>query len=335
MSLEILKPGLLTTVQDRGRYGYQREGIMVGGAMDTFALRVANLLVGNAQNQASLEITLAGPTIRFSQDHLIALTGADLSPTLDGEPLKQWRTLYVKEGSTLAFGEPKSGCRTYLAVSGGFAIPAVMGSYSTSLRAGIGGLEGRALKAGDRIPCTGITPTGIALLREPATTFSNGTYTYTNWTPDPQLYPNYHPNPTLRAIRGAEYELFSESSKALIWSERFQVSPQSDRMGYRLQGVTISLAEHSDLISSAVTFGTVQVPPEGQPIVLMADHQTTGGYPRIAQVISADLPILAQVVPGQTIDLVEVTLEEAQQLYVRQEQHIAQLERAIQLKNHL
>ncbi|MDX5418753.1 MAG: biotin-dependent carboxyltransferase family protein [Hymenobacteraceae bacterium] len=332
MSIEILKPGLLTTIQDLGRYRHQKEGIIVSGAMDTFALRVANMLVGNTQHQAALEITLTGPTIRFTEDQLIALTGADLSPALNGESVKMWRPLFVKLGSTLEFREPKSGCRMYLAVSGGFAIPEVMGSFATYLKAGIGGFKGRALQAGDLIPCQAPTSSGMELFKKAEGPTQVHGHMSTTWTPDPQRYPNYQPNPTIRAIKGPEYELFSETAKERIWSERFQVSVQSDRMGYRLQGVSLYLEEQTELISSAVAFGTVQVPPDGQPIVLMADHQTTGGYPRIAQVISADLPILAQVVPGQTIQLEEVTLEEAHQLYIRQEQNLELLARAIHLK---
>ena len=324
MGLEILKPGLLTTIQDTGRHGFQKDGIIVSGAMDTFALRVANLLVGNAQHEAALEITLTGPTIRFTQDQLIALSGADLSPTINGESIAMWRPIHVRQGSTLAFKAPKRGCRSYLAVAGGLDLPQVMGSYATYLRAGIGGFRGRALHAGDLIPCRNCDEQG-----------TTQSFTSSTWTPDPQLYPNYQPSPVIRAIKGPEFELFSETSRSQIWTERFQVSVQSDRMGYCLQGVSLYLEEAAELISTAVTFGTVQVPPEGKPIVLMADHQTTGGYPRILQVISADLPILAQVVPGQTISFEEVTLEEAQQLYIRQEQHLAQLARAIQLKNNV
>jgi antagonist of KipI len=335
MALEILKPGLLTTIQDTGRFGFQKDGIIVSGAMDTFALRVANILAGNPQQQAALEITLTGPTIRFTEDHIIALTGADLSPAINGEAISLWRPILVKAGSILEFGQPKLGCRTYLAISGGFAIPKVMGSYSTYLRAGIGGFNGRALQTGDLIPCQDTTPQGTALLRESASALHAHGYTYSSWTPDPQRYPDYQASPTIRAVYGQECELFTDMSREQLWSERFQVSLQSDRMGYRLQGVSLTLTEPIELISTAVAFGTVQVPPDGQPIILMADHQTTGGYPRIAQAISADLPILAQVVPGQTIQLQQVTLEEAQQLYIRQEQHIGQLERAIHLKNHL
>ncbi|MDO6389719.1 biotin-dependent carboxyltransferase family protein [Pontibacter sp. BT731] len=335
MGLEILKPGMLTTLQDRGRYGHQKEGIITSGAMDTFACRVANMLTGNAADEAVLEITLTGPTIRFTEDQLIALTGADLSPDLNGERVAMWRPFFVRKGSILSFGAPLSGCRSYLAVSGGFDLPKLMGSYATYLQAGIGGFQGRALQVGDRIPCHGPTPAGISLFPQATGATDMPDYTAALWTPDPQFYPAYTSNPTLRAIKGPEFERFSDSSQEQIWSERFQVSAQSDRMGYRLQGVSLHLSEEADLISTAVTFGTVQVPPEGTPIVLMADHQTTGGYPRILQVVSVDLPILAQVVPGQTIAFEEVSLEEAQQLYIRQEQNLTQLALAIQLKHNI
>ncbi|WP_243409479.1 5-oxoprolinase subunit C family protein [Pontibacter virosus] len=324
---------MLTTLQDSGRYGHQKEGIITSGAMDRFACRVANMLAGNADDEAVLEITLTGPTIRFTEDHLIALTGADLTAELNGEQVAMWRPLLVKKGSILSFGAPVACCRAYLAVSGGFAMPKLMGSYATYLQAGIGGWQGRALQVGDVIPCNSPTPAGIALLSQSMSATSGHAYVAASWTPDPQFYPAYDPNPTIRAIKGPEFELFSETSQEQIWSERFQVSAQSDRMGYRLQGVSLHLSEEAELISTAVTFGTVQVPPEGTPIVLMADHQTTGGYPRILQVVSVDLPILAQVVPGQTISFEEVSLEEAQQLYIRREQNLMQLARAIQLKH--
>ncbi|PKV66452.1 5-oxoprolinase subunit C family protein [Pontibacter ramchanderi] len=333
MGLEIVKPGLLTTLQDRGRYGHQKEGIITSGAMDAFAYRVANMLAGNNEEEAALEITLIGPTIHFTEDQLIALTGADLSAELNGEKVRLWRPVFVKSGSTLTFGAPISGCRAYLAVSGGFAIPQVMGSYATYLQAGIGGYQGRALQAGDFIPCPGPSDTGIALFAQASANTEGHDYTVASWTPDPQYFPTYAPNPILRAIKGPEFELFSETSREQVWTERFQVSAQSDRMGYRLQGVSLYLSEPTELISTAVTFGTVQVPPEGKPIVLMADHQTTGGYPRMLQVVSVDLPILAQVVPGQTISFEEVSLEEAQQLYIRQEQNLSQLAHAIHLKH--
>lgn len=330
MGLEIQKPGMRTTVQDTGRYGHQKEGIVVGGAMDTFALRLANLLVGNPEDAATLEITLTGPTTRFTEDLLIALTGADLNPELNNEAIPVWRPVLVRKGDVLSFGAPRSGCRSYLAVSGGLDVPRVLGSYATYLRAGIGGYQGRALQTGDHIPCHAPTGAGMALMEY---LHAAKQHPYTSWTPAPELYPQYAPNPTIRAIRGPEYELFSAMSQQQVWTERFQVSAQSDRMGYCLQGVSLYLRQAAELLSTAVTFGTVQVPHKGNPIVLMADCQTTGGYPRIVQVISADLPILAQVVPGQTISFQEVSLEEAHQLDIVQERQLTHLAQAIHLKH--
>ena len=331
MSLEILSPGLLSTVQDLGRRGYQKEGIIVSGAMDAFALRTANLLVGNLDKAAGIEITLMGPQIRFTADHLISITGADLSPTVDGKPLKMWRPVRVPKGSTLSFGKPVRGCRAYLAVAGSFELPPVLGSLSTYLRAGLGGMAGRALQAGDVIPCQ--HPPEASGLIFPELGKSADTFKAATWSPDPALYAPQDEDPAvIRVIKGPEYELFSAKSREYLWGEKFQVTPQSDRMGYRLQGVKLRLAEEKELLSSAVSFGTVQVPAEGHPIVLMADHQTTGGYPRIAQVISADFSSMAQLVPGKKIRFREVTLEEAHQLYFEQEQKIEQIKRAIELK---
>lgn len=335
MSIKVLKPGLLTTIQDTGRFGYQREGIIVSGAIDKVALRIANLLVGNEQEAAALEITLLGPQLYFTQDHLIAITGADLSPTIDGEPVKLWRPILVKEGAILAFGAPVLGCRAYIAVAGGFAVAKVMGSYATYLRAGIGGYKGRALQVEDVIPCNSPAADITHYSQKLGQSINAGNYAQATWTPDPELYPSYEENPTIRAVKGPEYELFHVTDRDNFWAEKYQVKTESDRMGYRLQGMPLSLIEPKELLSSAVTFGTVQVPAEGQPIVLMADHQTTGGYPRIAQVITADLPKLAQVQPGKYIRFEEVPLEKAQQLYMQQEQKLEQLEWALRIRiNH-
>lgn len=331
MGLKIEKAGLFSTIQDTGRYGYQKYGIIVSGAMDAAALRIANLLVGNPENAAAIEATLLGPQIRFEADHLIAITGADLSPTIDGTPVKLWRPVFVPKGSLLAFGQPVGGCRTYISVAGSFNLPQVMGSASTYLRAAIGGLHGRQLQNGDLLRCKEASHDAKALTRT-LSTKDRPSFAMAKWTVDPALLPGYEQNPTLRIVKGPEYELFSESSKAYLKDERFKISAQSGRMGYCLQGMPLALAESEELISSAVTFGTVQVPPEGNPIILMADHQTTGGYPRIAQVITADLPKLAQVAPGQTVRFREVILEEAQYLFIKQEQHIEQIKRAMHIK---
>ncbi|RAU82934.1 5-oxoprolinase subunit C family protein [Pontibacter arcticus] len=335
MSIKVLKPGLLSTIQDTGRYGYQKEGIMVSGAMDEVAIRIANLLIGNDQQAAALEVTLLGPTLYFEADCLIAITGADLSPSINGKPVKLWRPTLVKRNSTLAFGAPVRGCRAYIAVGGGFDVPEIMGSYATYLRAGIGGFKGRALQTGDILTCC--KPVGNPKLHweQLQETIGIGDYAQTTWSPSPELYPTYEHNSTIRAVKGPDYELFPSSSQEYLWTEKFMITTASDRMGYRLQGMPLSLTENKEMLSSAVTFGTIQVPAQGQLIILMADHQTTGGYPRIAQVITADLSQLAQVQPGKFIRFEETTLEKAQQLFIEQEQKIEQLKWALQFKiNH-
>ena len=332
MSLSILRPGLLTTVQDLGRHGYQQDGMAVSGALDAVALRVANLLVGNAQGAAGLEITLLGPRIRFEADHLIALTGAHLSPALDGQPVGRNRPVWVAAGTELVFGAPVAGSRAYLAVSGGFALAPVLGSQATYLRAGLGGLHGRALRAGDHLPAPGPTATGRQLAQALARNRGPAAWRQARWTPGPALCPTRRLNPLIRAMRGPEYGQFSAESQRDFWQQPFTVTTEADRMGYRLQGPELHRWAAGELLSSAVTFGTVQVPAGGQAIVLLADHQTTGGYPRLAQVITADFPVLAQARPGDALRFQKVSLAEAQALYLAQERRLRALERAIHFK---
>ncbi|RPD45910.1 biotin-dependent carboxyltransferase family protein [Hymenobacter sediminis] len=331
MSCSILRPGLLTTIQDGGRRGYRQAGVIVSGPMDSLALRVGNLLVNNPPGAAGLEITLLGPTLRFETDHLLALTGADLSATLDGEFLPLNRPVAVRRGSELAFGPARSGCRAYLAFSGGLAVPAVLGSQSTYLRAGLGGLEGRALRAGDLLPAPGPTPAGQRLHQQLLSPQPSPHWATTPWFPDPTLTPGPEAAPVIRALRGPEYDLFTPASQRAFWEEEFTVTPQSDRMGYRLAGPELQRRAEQEILSSAVTFGTVQVPASGAPIVLLADHQTTGGYPRIGQVITADFSRLAQVPPGGRLRFQEVSLTEAHYWYLHQEKTIQQLQRGLAL----
>jgi antagonist of KipI len=337
MSLSILRPGLLTTVQDLGRPGYQHLGVVVGGALDAVALRVANGLVGNAETAAGLEITLLGPIIRFEADYLIALTGADLSPTLAGQPLPLYRPVVVRAGTVLAFGAARAGCRAYLAVAGGLAVPLVLGSRSTYLRASIGGWHGRALRAGDEVPAGEPTATGRRLWQAiaPASLAAGPlaiSWVAARWTPGPALCPPPRRAPVVRVVRGPEYKQFAAASQWAFWHEPFTITPAADRMGYRLYGSELRRDAAPDLLSSAVTFGTVQVPPGGQLIVLLADAQTTGGYPRLAQVITADFAGLAQARPGQALRFQEVSLAEAQALYLAQEQRLRALRQAIAFK---
>lgn len=332
MSLFIIRPGLLTTVQDLGRPGYQHLGVVVSGALDAVALRVANLLVGNPEQAAGLEITLLGPAIRFEADYLIALTGANLSPTLDGQPLPLHRPVAVRAGTVLAFGAVRAGCRAYLAVAGGLAVPLVLGSRSTYLRATLGGWHGRALQAGDELPVGELSPANEQLRQLVAPAVLPAPWAAARWTPGPALCPQPRPQPLIRAVRGPEDAQFNEASQRVFWHEPFTITPAADRMGYRLQGPALTRAIAPELLSSAVTFGTVQVPPGGQPIVLLADAQTTGGYPRLAQVITADFSALAQARPGQALRFQEVSLAEAQALYLAQERRLQELRRGIGFK---
>lgn len=315
MSIRVLKPGLLTTVQDLGRTGFQKYGVIVGGAMDPFACRVANALVGNDESAAALEITLVGPTLRFDSTLLISICGADLSPTIDGQAVPLWRPVVVKEGSLLRFGAARHGARCYLAVSGGFDLPQALGSYSTYLRAGIGGFQGRALSEGDVLEVRPSNNLGRAIANKLAAAAKDAPFASTRWHVSYDMMPDYRPDPVVRAVEGPQMHGFDPESVADFFAGTFQVLPQSDRMGYRLKGEPIRPADPAELISEPVAFGTVQVPPDGNPIVLMADRQTTGGYPKIAQVITVDLPLIAQVQIGGSIRFRPVSLREAQELY--------------------
>ncbi|RLC91105.1 MAG: KipI antagonist [Chloroflexi bacterium] len=303
MALEVLEPGLLTTVQDLGRYGYERYGVPVSGAMDQFALRAANLLVGNPPHAAALEITLAGPTLRATDKCLIAVTGADLSLRVNDWEMPPWMAIFVRQGWTITFGDRKSGCRAYLAVAGGIDVMPIMGSRSTYLSGGFGGVEGRALRQGDVIP-VGVVP--FHLPERAGRSFPSN------------LVPDYSDAPEIHVVLGPQDDYFTDEGMATFLSGEYQVGPTSDRMGYRLQGPEIAHKGRADIISDGIPLGAVQVPADRQPIVMMADRQTTGGYPKIATVISADIPLLAQCLPGQsTVRFEAIGVEEAQSRYRR------------------
>ncbi|WHY99739.1 biotin-dependent carboxyltransferase family protein [Peribacillus simplex] len=323
MSLRIIKPGLLTSIQDLGRKGFQQHGVIVSGAMDGHSLRIANMLVGNDEGEAALEITLMGPTIKIEKNCLISITGGNLSPTIDNQSVPMWKPILVKKGSILRFEGCKSGCRAYLSVSGGFAIPEVMESKSTYLRAGIGGYMGRALKADDVLEFNELSKIiGDRVFK--------GSFSFPMWfVNEKEFMPGG--KPLIRFIDGSQYESFTDSSKGSFVTGAFKVSNQSDRMGYRLSGPTLELKDNGELLSEAVTNGSVQVPPDGNPIILLADSQTTGGYPKIAQVITADLPIIAQVKPGESIQFSRVNLKEAEKLLLQKERQLKELQVSISL----
>ncbi|MRX74123.1 5-oxoprolinase/urea amidolyase family protein [Bacillus lacus] len=330
--IKIIRPGLLTSIQDLGRYGYQKYGVIASGAMDQLSHRIANLLAGNDENEPAIEITLMGPLIEFQVDAFISICGGDLSPSIDGKPVRTWRLLFVKSGSRLSFGAPVSGSRAYLAVSGGLSIEKVMNSRSTYLRAEIGGYEGRPLEQGDILKTrnsSSISPRAAEHLMGKA---SGKSFAEMEWTVAPEFLPALHGRTSIRVLKGRQHHLFSESSRKAFFSEHFAVTPQSDRMGSRLKGASLELSKPQELISEAVSFGTIQVPAEGNPIVLLADRQTTGGYPKIGQIASVDLPVFAQTKPGDEILFREISHEEAQQLYLKREQELKHLKHAIRLK---
>jgi antagonist of KipI len=299
--IEVIKPGLLTTVQDQGRWGYQSYGVGIAGAMDCFALTAGNFLVGNPEGAAGLELTLLGPTLKFQGEALFALTGADLNPRLDGIPFPNWTAHLAPPGSTLSFGGRKNGVRAYLSVAGGIDVPPVMESRSTYLIGRFGGLEGRALKNQDKLPLGMLTTSWKSLV---------GRFFPEN------LRPHYQKNPQIRVILGPFQDFFSEEGIATFLSTDYVITQNSDRMGYRLQGKSVHRRKEGELITCGLANGTVQIPPNGQPIVLLTDRQTIGGYPIIATVIHADLPLLAQCAPGNVVRFRAILPDEAREAYL-------------------
>ena len=310
MNIEVIKPGALSTFQDLGRAGFQHLGIPENGAMDERAHRIANALVGNASANATLEITLMGPTLKFLHDTVIALSGADLDAKLDAAPIALDRATVVPAGSELSFGKRRSGLRTYLAVPGGFRVDPVMGSASTYTRGGYGGHAGRSLKKGDLLAAH--APARPVPRHPVQTPFDENVL--------------LAPDAPIRVLPGREWQYFSKQAQQAFLHEPYRLAPQSDRMGYRLEGGRLDLSAPREVASEAVGFGAIQVPADGQPIILMADRQTTGGYPKIGHVCAVDLPRLAQKMPGESVHFTRVDLETAQRLLLLQEDGFAALE---------
>jgi antagonist of KipI len=330
--IKITKPGLLTSVQDLGRYGYQKYGVIASGVMDATAHRIANLLVGNDENEATLELTLLGPDMEFSEDTLISICGGNLSPSVDGKPVKLWRSVLVKAGSKLKFGGCKTGCRAYLAVAGGFDLPEVMDSKSTYIRAGIGGFNGKPLQSDDELTLGEPSDFATQITKVLAAELDGQKFAEMQWTIASEFTATPVSKPKVRVMKGRQYDWFTQDSQMKLFTESFEVTSQSDRMGYRMKGPELLLEKEQEMLSEAVNFGTIQVPSEGNPIVLLADRQTTGGYPKIGQIATVDLPIMAQLKPGDKVQFTEVSHEVAQQLYLDLEKQIHQLKQGISLK---
>jgi antagonist of KipI len=336
VAVHVVRSGLHTTVQDLGRPGHQHEGVPVCGAMDAAALRVANLLVGNPEGTAGLEVTLLGPTLELSGDVLLSVTGADLSASLDERPLAPGRTVHARAGSQLTFGARVAGCRAYVGFAGGIAVPPVLGSRSTYLAGRLGGLRGRALVSGDELPL------GEPGARSRALAVAIGPGHVAPWWPVPLRVAMPAGSAgedavEVRALRGRHFEALAPAARDALLSgaaEWFTVSAASDRMGYRLEGPALALQDPLEMISEGVAFGTVQLPPGGALIVLMADRQTTGGYPRLLEVASVDREVLAQARPGARVRFREISLAEARRLYIARERELVRLANAVALHAH-
>jgi biotin-dependent carboxylase-like uncharacterized protein len=284
--------GPLTTVQDLGRPGYLRVGIPASGPMDREAFLLANRLVGNPDTAAGLECTLIGPRVEFTDERLVAITGADMAATVNGSPVRAWQGLRVRAGDVLRLGPARSGVRAYLAVTGGVETPPVLGSRATYVRGGLGGLEGRALRKGDRLPL------GRMAAARPRRM-------------DPGRVPAYGGEAELAVVLGPQDDRFTPAGIAALFEGPYEMLPQNDRMGARLKGPFIEHTRGHDIISDGVALGGIQVIGEGQPIVLLADRQSTGGYTKIGTVCSFDIGRIAQVKPGGRLRFRRVTVAEA------------------------
>lgn len=304
-AVEVVHAGMLTTIQDLGRRGHRARGVPLSGAADMLALRLANLLAGNPDDAAGLEFTLVGPHLRFLRDTVIAVAGAEFP----GMP--RWQPLNIVAGTELKFRHARAGCRGYLAIAGGVEVAPVLGSRSTYARAGLGGLDGRPLRDGDRLAVADTS-------RRP----------HGRWHIDERILPPYSSSPTVRIVPGAQAGEFEPAALRA----RFTVTAHSDRMGVRLRGGEVKRTVVTELLSTAVAPGTVQVPPDGQPIVLLADAQTLGGYPQIAHVASVDLPLVAQLRPGDTVQFEPISLGAAHQLALARERTLAMVREGLAQK---
>lgn len=313
MSITILNPGLLTTVQDFGRIGYQQFGVPVSGVVDPRAMSIANILVDNPEDEAVLECTMLGPQIRFNAPNAIAITGGDLGPTIDNQPIPNYAAIRVEAGQVLRFAGLRSGCRAYIAFAGGLDIAPVMGSRSTYMKAKIGGVEGRKLQKDD-----------VIKFRKPNPDLRGLNIRHIS----PEFVPRLEYK--LRVVLGPQDDMFTEHGIETFLSESYVVTPEFDRMGCRLDGEIVEhKGESGDIISDGIAFGAIQVPTAGKPIIMLSDRQTTGGYTKIANVISADFRILAQLKAGDRVRFAQVSVAAAQDALLTQRAALKTLRTAV------
>jgi antagonist of KipI len=325
VNITVRQPGIQTTVQDRGRLASQHLGVPVGGAMDEQAHRIANLLVGNEADAAALECVLGNVALQFDAPALVALTGRDIVASLDGAPIAAWRAVRVHAGALLSLHD---GCRTTIAIGGGIDVPNVLDARGTSLRAGFGGFRGRALQKQDVLAAGAPSPRTHRI----AASLAAQSRASADWATSLSLRPRYSGAPTVRFLPGPEHAMLTDASRDALHADSFRLAADSDRMGFRFTGTPLSLTITRDMLSSGVTAGTIQLPPGGAPIILMADRQTTGGYPRLGEVIAVDLPLVAQLRPGDALRFASVTLDEAHALYRTRERDLATATRALHLR---
>jgi len=318
MSLLVNKAGILDTIQDRGRFGYRRLGVNPNGPMDPIAVRLLNTLIGNHESSAVIEVHFPAGDFVFQRSTAFAVGGADFGPELSGLTISNWKIYNAAEGDVLKFRRKRSGNRAYIAVSGGFAGDDWLGSFSTNLVAKVGGFNGRRLQTGDRIEFAS------SKAAPPNTTGS------TLFGP---IVPTYSSSPPIRFTRGPEFDRLTALSQQAITAEPFRVTKNSDRMGFRLEGPPLHKLDADEMLSSGTTLGTMQLLPDGQIIVLMADHQTTGGYPRIGVIASVDIPSIAQLGPGDelTFDIIETN--EAERMALRFERELGFLRTGIRVRS--
>lgn len=326
MKAQIIRAGPQLSVQDLGRNGHRASGVGTSGALDPFAARVANLLVGNDEAAAVIEIALGNFRARFEDDRLIAWCGGEFSAQVEGKQIPPGHVFLVRANDEIMITDPKRGHRAWLAVSGGIDVPLVLGSRSTDLRGAFGGFDGRTLRDGDLLPLGEGSDTSRKWIRTLGDTRLSSWSAQLQWANPVTYYPS------LRIIRGTDWDRFGESTHELLTSEKFAITSETDRMGARLDGPELKRNETSDLLSEAVTPGTIQVPPNGKPILLLGDCQTIGGYPKIAHVITVDLPIAAQLRPGDEVRFREISLEQAHALLLQRESDLARFLLGLDLK---
>ncbi len=322
MGIKIIKPGMYCSLQDRGRYGHRRYGVPVSGSMDQYAATVANLLTGNSRNEAVLEITLHGLQVIFTEDSLVAFCGGGSKPYCGNLALGMNKAIWIPKNSAIDFRYSNDGCRLYMGIAGGWTMTPVMGSRSFYVQAG----AGRVLKPNDVLYGGLPSRRAVKMVEQ----LDTSVISMASWGYGETAFPTGVG--AIRVTRGQEWPMFTEASKENWKRSCYLVTQSSNRMGYRLSGGPLLLTQQKEMISTAVSMGTVQVTPDGNPLILMADAQTTGGYPRIAQVIEADFSLCAQKRPGDKITFSEVLPHMAEALYIEREEQLARIEKTIMAK---